>query len=182
MGTVTTLPRSRALTVADLDAMPDDGHRYELIDGSLVVTPAPSLRHQRMSMALTRVLLEHLPDDLELLSAPTDVHLAADTGVQPDLLVSRRSDLVGRALTVAPLLAVEILSSSTRLIDLSLKKARYERAGVASYWVVDPDEPHLMAWELRNDRYAQVADVSTGAQWTATSPFDVTIAPGRLLG
>ncbi len=46
MGTVTTLPRSRPLTRADLDAMPDDGHRYELIDGALIVTPAPSVGHQ----------------------------------------------------------------------------------------------------------------------------------------
>ncbi|HEX2894675.1 MAG TPA: hypothetical protein VHO29_11810 [Marmoricola sp.] len=83
MGTVATLPRSRALKVADLESMPDDGHRYELIDGSLVVTPAPSVRHQVVSMALTRALLAHVPDDLQLLSAPIDVHLAEDTGVQP---------------------------------------------------------------------------------------------------
>jgi Uma2 family endonuclease len=181
MGTVTTLPRGRALTVADLDAMPDDGHRYELIDGSLVVTPAPSIRHQVVSMALTRALLEHLPEDLQLLSAPTDVHLAEDTGVQPDLLVARRSDLDGRALSVPPLLAVEILSPSTRLIDLNLKRARYERAGVASYWVVDPDELRLVAWEVRDGVYVQVADVVGGATWVASRPYAVTIRPERLL-
>lgn len=181
MGTVTTLPQGRALTVADLDSMPDDGHRYELIDGSLVVTPAPTLRHQVVSMALTRQLLENLPPDLQLLSAPTDVHLAGDTGVQPDLLVALRADLSGRALTMPPLLVVEILSASTRLFDLSLKKARYERAGIASYWVVDPDALHLTAWELVDARYTQVADVGADGEWTAASPYAVTVAPGRLL-
>jgi Uma2 family endonuclease len=110
MEAVTTLPRGRALTVADLDAMPDDGHRYELIDGALIVTPAPVVRHQRVSMALTRVLLGNLPDDLELLAAPTDVKLADDTAVQPDLLVARTSDLTETNLPGPPLLAVEILS------------------------------------------------------------------------
>lgn len=181
MVTMTTLPWARPLTVADLDLMPDDGHRYELIDGSLIVTPAPLVIHQRVSMALTRVLLADLPDGFELLSAPTAVHLAGDTAVQPDLLVARRADLSGRALTVPPLLVVEILSPSTRLFDLNTKKARYERAAIASYWVVEPDALHLTAWELRDARYTQVADVGADGEWTAASPYAVTIAPGRLL-
>ena len=69
MEAVTTLPRGRALTVADLETMPDDGHRYELIDGALIVTPAPSPRHQRVSRNLLMALHAACPATLEVLCA-----------------------------------------------------------------------------------------------------------------
>jgi len=181
MGAVTTLPRGRALTVADLAAMPDDGHRYELIDGTLVVTPAPSLRHQRISGVLGTLLQSSAPRGLWVLAAPFDVVLADDTGVQPDLLVAPRDAFTDKNLPRAPLLVVEILSPSSRLFDLKVKKAAYERAGVVSYWVVDPDELRLIAWELQDGRYVEVADVAGDEEWTAAAPYDVTVVPGRLL-
>jgi len=181
MDAVTTLPRGRALTVADLAAMPEDGHRYELIDGALIVTPAPNLRHQAASLELSVLLHAACPEDLRVLTAPFDVLLADDTGIQPDLLVAHRRDFTERNLPVAPLLAVEILSPSTRLIDLNLKKARFERGGIASYWVVDPEVPSLVAWELRDGVYLQVADVSGDHAWTAEAPFQVTIIPSALV-
>jgi Uma2 family endonuclease len=182
MEAVTTLPRGRALTVADLAAMPDDGHRYELIDGALIVTPSPSLRHQAASLELSVLLHAACPSDLRVLAAPFDVVLGDDTGVRPDLLVARRGDFTERNLPVAPLLAVEILSPSTRLIDLELKRARFERARVASYWVVDPELPTtLVAWELRDGVYVQVADVSGDKPWTASAPYSVTVVPNALL-
>jgi Uma2 family endonuclease len=181
MEAVTTLPRGRALTVADLAAMPDDGHRYELIDGALIVTPAPGLPHQLASGELFLLLRMACPPGLLVLSAPFDVVLGDDTGVQPDLLIARRADFTERNLPVAPLLAVEILSPSTRLIDLNLKKARFERAGVASYWVVDPEVPRLVAWELHDPVYVQVADVSGDEAWTASAPYSVTVVPNALI-
>lgn len=181
MGSVTTLPQSRPLTRDDLDAMPDDGHRYELVDGALVVTPAPSPRHQSVVVRLTVLLDSVCPDDLKVLVAPLDVALAGDTVLQPDVLVTRRADLTARDLPVAPLLAVEVLSPSTRLIDLNLKKARYEAAGAPSYWVVDPGVPSLTAWELRDGRYTQVAHVSDADTFEASSPYAVSLTPARLM-
>jgi len=181
MGTVTTLPRGRALTRDDLDAMPDDGHRYELIDGTLIVTPGPSRRHQRMSFRLGVLLDAACPKELEVLAAPFDVALAVDTVVQPDLLVGRRSDFTERDLPVAPLLAIEVLSPSTRRVDLTLKRSRYEAAGCPSYWVVDPDEPSLTAWDLRDGEYVEVAHVVGDEEYAATAPYEVTVSPGRLL-
>ena len=109
MDAVTTLPRGRPLTRDDLESMPDDGHRYELIDGSLIVTPAPSVDHQRVLAALHLLLHAACPPDLEVLFAPVDVALAEDTVMQPDLLVARRRDLTQRDLPRAPALAVEVI-------------------------------------------------------------------------
>jgi len=182
MVSMTLLPQSRPLTRDDLDSMPDDGHRYELIDGALVVTPAPSVGHQRVLAGLHLLLARTCPPGLELLFAPLDVALADDTVMQPDLLVARREDFTSRALPTAPLLAVEILSPSTRRIDLTLKRSRYEAAGTASYWVVDPDDLTLTAWDLAEGRYVEVAHVAGDEEWTASSPFPVTVVPARLRG
>ncbi len=181
MEAVTTMPRGREFTRADLDAMPDDGHRYELIDGILVVTPAPSIRHQSTSAEIFALLRQACPSDLQVLFAPLDVALTDDTVMQPDLLVARRCDFTERDLPAAPLLAVEVLSPSTRRVDLTLKRSRYEAAGCAAYWVVDPEGPSLVAWELVDGLYVEVADVTGDESFTASQPYDVVVVPARLL-
>jgi Uma2 family endonuclease len=181
MGFVTTLPRSRPLTRDDLDAMPDDGHRYELIDGVLVVTPAPSWPHQRVVTRLLRLLDDACPEGLEVLVAPFDVALAVDTVLQPDVLIARVADLTFRDLPAAPVLAVQVLSPSTRRVDLTLKRSRYEEAGCSSYWAVDPLEPALTAWDLSGDTYVEVGSVSGADSWQATLPFPVAVCPADLL-
>ena len=189
MGTVTTLPgdqplvlpRSRPLTRADLETMPDDGHRYELIDGVLIVTPAPSWQHQRAVGRLLMLLTAACPPDLEAFVAPLDVTLAEDTVMEPDVLVARKADLGDRDLPAAPVLAVEVLSPSTRRIDLTLKRSRLEAAGCPAYWVIDPDEPSLTGWELRGDAYVRVAHVRGGEAFEATVPFSVRVVPADLV-
>lgn len=177
MEAMTTLPRSRALTRDDLHAAPDDGHRYELVDGVLVVTPAPGLSHQTVALRLAAALEAARPSELRVLTAPFDVVLDSDTVVQPDVLVARRADLTARDLPVPPLLVVEVLSPSTRRIDLTLKRSRYESAGVESYWVIDPDEPTLVAWELQGRGYVEVGRVSHDEPFRAQRPFEVTLVP-----
>lgn len=181
MMTVTTLPRSRPLTWRDLETMPDDGHRYELVDGALVVTPAPSTDHQGVALALAVLLRGACIPQLKVFMAPLAVLLAEDTELQPDVLVARRADLTHRNLPAAPVLAIEVLSPSTRLIDLNLKKARYEQAGCPSYWTVDPDRLELTAWEFIDGAYVQVAHVSGQEAFEATTPFPVTVVPADLL-
>jgi Uma2 family endonuclease len=181
MGPVTTLHRGRAFTRTDLESMPDDGRRYELIDGALLVTPAPSHRHQTAVVNLLVALERVCPAHLQVLVSPFDVALAPDSVLQPDLLVARRVDFTPHDLPVAPLLAVEVLSRSTRRIDLTLKKARYEAAGCSSYWVVDPEEPSLTAWDLRNGSYVEVAHAVADESVTLRSPYPVSLTPARLL-
>lgn len=179
--TVTVLPQSRPLTADDLATVPDDGHRYEIVDGTLIVTPAPSWRHQRVVARLLRTLMDGAVDGLEALAAPFDVRLADDTVLQPDVLVCRMADLTQRNLPVPPLLAVEVLSPSTRLIDLNLKRARYEAAGCPAYWVVDPDAPSITAWELRDGAYVEVAAVAGDDAFAADLPFPVALTPRNLV-
>ena len=181
MGTVTTLPWSRPLTYADLATMPDDGHRYELVDGTLIVTPAPVTRHQRAVLQLSLLLTAACPPELEVFVAPFDVVLADDTVLEPDVLVARRADLTDKNLPAAPVLAVEVLSPSTRRVDLLLKRSRLEAAGCPAYWVVDPDAPRLTAWELVEDRDAMVADVRGAEQFDARRPFAVSVRPSHLV-
>ncbi len=172
MVSVTVLPRSRPLTRADLDEMPDDGHRYELIDGTLVVTPAPAYGHQDVVGHLHLALTAACPPELKVILAPFDVALAEDTVMQPDLLVARRSDFTKRDLPAAPVLAIEVLSPSTRRLDVTLKRARFEAAGCGAYWVVDADEPSLTAWELREGR----------TSGSVTSAAVITSSPTRRSG
>lgn len=179
MGSVTALPRGQAFTRADLDAAPDDGRRREIVDGSLLVTPGPSRRHQRMVVALVMALETACPVDMEVLLAPFDVALAPGTVVQPDVLVGRKSELSERELAAAPLLAVEVLSPSTRHVDLALKKSLYEASGCGVFWVVDPDEPSITAWELHDGRYIRTAHAVGDRRFHATQPYDVTVTVAR---
>jgi Uma2 family endonuclease len=187
MTTMTLLPRSRPLTYADLEAVPDDGHRYEIVDGTLVVTPAPMWPHQRAVTRLAAALLAACPDNLDVLAAPLDVRLGDDTVLQPDVVVARVSDFVEGRLRGVPVLAVEVHSASTRLVDLPLKRAALERAGCPSYWLVDPDEPSLTVLELRSvlggpGRYEEVLRLTGAEEATIERPFLVRLAPARLVG
>lgn len=181
MEAMTTLSRSGPLTRAELDAMPDDGRRHELLDGVLVVTPAPRIAHQQAVVRLWAALDGASSAEHRVLVAPVDVVLDRTTVLQPDVLVARRTDLTVDALPAAPLLAVEVLSPSTRSVDLLLKKARYEAAGCPSYWVVDPDVPRLVAWDLVEGTYVEVADVSGDETFEARLPFPLSLAPRDLL-
>lgn len=101
------------LTRAELDALPDDGRRHELIDGAIIMTPSPEIGHQRivlrLAIALDAVLVT---TDLEVVIAPFDV-LLNDNVVEPDILVAPSGALVGRQLAAAPRLVVEVRSPST---------------------------------------------------------------------
>jgi Uma2 family endonuclease len=179
-------PHGGPFTRADLDHMPDDGRRYELIDGVLIVSAAPGRVHQRAAFRIARLLDDACPEGFEVLIAPFAVGLADDTEIQPDVLVGRDADFTPKDLPTAPALAVEVLSPSSRLIDTHVKRERFERAGTPAYWVVDPvarpAEARLIAWELGEDgHYRQVADITGDGRFDATIPYPVTIVPADLV-
>ena len=181
MEAMTLVLDDREWTLAERDALPDDGCRYELIDGALVVTPSPGADHQRAVRGLFLALDGACPPEFEIFFAPFDVLLDPKTAMQPDLLVARREDVGERGVTAAPVLAVEVLSPSTQVIDRNLKLQRFERAGMPNYWLVDPKRLVLSVYELADSRYQHIAEVAADETWTTERPFPVTIEPGTLL-
>lgn len=178
---MSVMPVNNLLTREDLDALPDDGLRHELIDGAFVMTPSPNVGHQRVSRALVLVLDAALRGtELEVVYAPLDVVLGPNV-VEPDLLVARTADFADRALPTAPLLVVEIRSPSTAWIDEGRKRSLYEEHGVTSYWLVDPHQPSITILELDdNGRYIEAAHASGDQTITVTSPVPVALNPAHL--
>jgi Uma2 family endonuclease len=173
---------SRPFTVHDLDRMPDDGRRYELVDGVLFVGPAPANPHQLVVSELLFVLRQVCPRGLRALIGP-GVAMSSSTELIPDLVVIPFEQLRGAKLTEPPLLTVEVRSPSTALVDLNMKKAVYERFGVECYWIVVPDvdKPQLIVFELRDGRYEQVAHVTGDEPFAAIRPFPVEVIPSMLV-
>ncbi|TAL21530.1 MAG: Uma2 family endonuclease [Frankiales bacterium] len=136
----TTLDPAGPWTFDQLGDLPDDGRRYEVVDGHLVVTPPPSQEHQLVANRLLRQLLAACPDEWEALSEFA-LPLGTD-GRVPDLAVVRRHALPGEA-PPHPLgpaefgLVVEVTSRSTRKTDLFAKPGEYAEAGIALFWRVE---------------------------------------------
>jgi Uma2 family endonuclease len=174
--------RAAPLSYRDLQELPDDGYRYELVDGQLLVTPAPNLGHQRCVARLFALLDAAAPPRLEVFVAPVDWFVSPLTVFQPDLLVVD-ADLPDDAkVTVTPQLVVEVVSPSTHRSDRSLKRDAYADAGVPCYWIVDPSVPSLLALRLVDaGRYEEEALVSGSTTYTARAPFAVTVVPEQLL-
>jgi Uma2 family endonuclease len=172
----------RPFTVADLDRMPDDGHRYELLDGALVVSPRPTNPHQEVAMELAVRLRSVCPRDLRVIPEPA-VQLSATTEFAPDIAVIERAQINASKCTVPPLLIVEIRSPSTALIDLGRKKAAYEQFSVPAFWVVDPrvKKPSLTVFELADGHCQQSAQVNGDEPYRAEKPFPVEIIPSALV-
>jgi Uma2 family endonuclease len=152
------LPKKLRYKAIDIWDTPDDGLRYEVIDGELYVSPAPGERHQNASMVLSSILHVHVrTHDLgRVYAAPFGVILDEDNGVQPDIVfVSReRLDIISeRGLESAPDLVVEILSPSTRRRDIGIKLRRYAASRVPHYWTLDPRRRTLEARRLVDGEY-----------------------------
>ena len=176
------LPPSGEWTVDDLDALPDDGLRRELVDGVVLVSPAPRPAHQAVVTALLRVLAPACPPELTVLAGPVGVRQGRSRELQPDLVVVETARLAEPVLTAPPRLVVEVASRSTRLVDRALKREVYADRGVPSYWLVGVEEPGVVVLELAGDgRYAEVARGGAGDAVEVTRPFPVRVEPGRLV-
>lgn len=145
-------------TYIDLLATPDDGNRYELVAGDIVMSPAPATKHQYALGQLHLRLSNHvLRRQLGLvLFAPVDVKLSVHNVLQPDLIVVSRARVkivTERFVDGPPDVIVEILSPSTRMQDLVTKAALYADHGVLEYWIVDPETDAIAIYSLREGRY-----------------------------
>ncbi|HEX9695097.1 MAG TPA: Uma2 family endonuclease [Actinomycetota bacterium] len=156
-------------TYAELSAFPDDGLRRELLDGGLIVSPAPTLRHQRISWRLTLAFGKHIETrgGGEMFHAPADVILSDINVVEPDLFFvadSQRDILTDANVQGVPSLIIEIVSDPRT--DRVLKRDTYARFGVPEYWIVDPDADRIEVYRLTDDRYAKPHILEAGDQLT----------------
>lgn len=166
---------SRPLTWDDLQTIPDDNFRYELLDGVLLVSPAPGTAHLLALTGIYDLLRRGCPDDLLVGVAPYDFTWRETTSLEPDVFVVRLSDLGEKRSTLPPLLAVEVVSPSSRRIDRGSKRLAYEEFGVPSYWVVDPATRSVQVLELHDDAYVERALLTGDDELTVERPFPVTL-------
>ncbi|WP_280399527.1 Uma2 family endonuclease [Nocardia carnea] len=179
-------------TAADLDHMPEDGLRYEVLNGQLVVNAAPKPRHQWLIRRVGRALDDAVPADCVVLEG-VGVLIGDDEPI-PDLIVAQGPiSWDDRGIPVEQVrLAVEVVSGSTTLADRMTKPVVYAAAGIPHYWRFEinsfkgrlPGEelPVLFAHTLGSEQsYEQTHRVCAGDSATLHTPFEITIAPAALL-
>lgn len=158
---------SRTATLADLDATPDDGRIYELLNGEIIVSAAPTWKHQIVSQMLNRLIdgwvVQH--EIGVALAAPVNVVLDGQNALQPDLIYVG-PDYAGQVLNGrfhgSPDLAVEIISPTSRGRDATLKPMRYALAGIREFWLADPELRIIAVFELDCDHYVDRAADADG--------------------
>ncbi|MBK8649269.1 MAG: Uma2 family endonuclease [Gemmatimonadetes bacterium] len=145
----------RDWTVDEVRALPDDGNRYEVIDGDLLVTPAPSWLHQQAAMEFLFLVRPYAHRcALDCYIAPAEVAFSPRRSVEPDLFVVPRMD--GRRATHFEevqrlVLAVEVISPSSARADRYRKRHLYQSEDVPEYWIVDPDARFVERWRPGDD-------------------------------
>lgn len=167
-------------TYAEYATLPENGRHYQLLGGELLMSPAPSFRHQDLLMRLGTALFSFVNARAlgKILVAPLDVILTDEDVVQPDVVFisnERRGIIVPEGLRGAPDLCVEILSPSNASLDRGAKRLLYARHGVIELWLVDPDANTVELFRLQeNAREA-------ARRWTAAGTLETALLPGFVL-
>jgi Uma2 family endonuclease len=154
-------PQASKLTYEDYVTLPNDGRRYEILDGELAVSPSPRTLHQRVAARLHFAMEAWLRQNRlgEIFIAPCDVILDRTTVVVPDLVFvsqTRAAIVTERAIEGSPDLIIEILSDSTERHDRGAKLKLYAQYGVDRYWIIDADARVLEVYALRDSTYEQI--------------------------
>ena len=155
---------ARRYTVEEVLAFPNDGNRYELVHGELLVTPAPRSRHQLVAGELYYRLRRYLDEhgrDVRVVFSPADIRWPDEVLVQPDVFVVPVQELVAEDWSSVRtlLLAVEVVSPSSARYDRVVKRRAYLEHGVATYWIVDPDARVVQVWHPDDERPEIVTDL-----------------------
>ncbi|MFS1300815.1 Uma2 family endonuclease [Streptosporangium longisporum] len=180
----TVLHGEPPFTVDDLLTFPDDGNRYELFNGSLLVSPSPIPLHQRAIARLMRILEDAAPPEYEPMQE-VNLRVSDRDFFIPDLVVVPTETVEETELMFAPrdlLLAVEIVSPSTRARDRHLKRAAYAAAGIPVYWRIElSDGPSIHVHELAGDEYKPAERHDAGEAANLSVPFEVSFDPAVLV-
>jgi Uma2 family endonuclease len=170
------MPAATKLTYADYAALPDDGKRYELIDGELLVNPSPVPIHQTIALNIASAFREYFRKHGGggVFVAPLDIVVSDAIVLEPDIIVIKhdRAGIVGpKNIVGPPHLLVEVLSGSTRRRDEVVKRGIYEQFGVDEYWIVDPDNELVRGYRRKGAAYLPVFDVNTVTGGIITTPL-----------
>ncbi|HEX8358633.1 MAG TPA: Uma2 family endonuclease [Longimicrobium sp.] len=165
-----TKPAFQHWTYAEFERLPDDGNRYEVIAGELVVSPSPGTQHQTIFGELFPLLKAFVRAHRlgNVLASPTDVLFAEGDYLVPDLLFvrSERTEIISaRGVEGPPDLVVEILSPSSTFRDRGIKRERYAHFGVPEYWIIDPRTQHMEVYRLAEDPSSPSVVVSDRFEW-----------------
>jgi len=174
------------LTYHDYLLLPDDGKRYEIIDGDLFVTPSPVTRHQLIVGRFLHNMMTYLETHPvgAVFTAPYDVVLSDTDIVEPDLLLvlhNGRAKITEKNVQGPPDMILEVLSPGTAARDRDLKRKRYERFGVQEYWLIDPDENTLEILALKGGQYVQVCRATHPAECASALLPGLVLDLGSLL-
>jgi Uma2 family endonuclease len=157
-----------------------DGDRYEIVDGRLQVTgPQPPSHHAAVTALLIKLKLA-CPPEFRVAVDSLDFRPTPHHTFRPDVLVCH-SDDAGPLFTPRLLLAVEVLSPSTRVTDVVHKRTLYEGFAVPSYWLLDPDRQELTVLELQHGHYTCQAVVQAEENHHVDLPFPLDLSPTELL-
>lgn len=168
--------QTKLITYDDYRTLPDDGKRYEIIRGKLIMAPAPILYHQIISGNLYKVLDSYVQKKSlgQVLYAPVDIVLSMTDVVQPDLMFisDERSHIITeKNIVEAPDLIVEIASEGTKIRDRTTKKDLYKKYGVKEYWIVYPDEREAEQFVLQDEAF-ELNDELTSSGKLASKVID----------
>ena len=186
MTTAPIYPQADPWTFEDLARLPDGPH-YEIIDGSLLVSPPPALFHQRSSLRLVEQIGLAAPPEWEaVLTSGVDVDVSF---LEPDIVVARTAAVDANPKRLASadvLLVVEVISPSNASIDRHEKPVRYAQAGIPHFWRVELEgdrSPYVVRYGLDDSgvRYAELGAVHAGEEETVDIGFPVTLRPAEFL-
>lgn len=169
MATVVAPPQPivKRMTYAEYRAMPDDGKRYELVEGVLREMPSPTTIHQRISLLLSTRLHSFVNEKQsgKVFYAPLDVHLTDELVYQPDVLFvakDGKAQVTERDVSGAPDLVVEIVSPASRNMDRKEKAGNYAKHGVREYWLVYPETLFIEVYGLREGKFQMLGRYGEG--------------------
>ncbi|MDZ7288988.1 MAG: Uma2 family endonuclease [candidate division KSB1 bacterium] len=159
IATVDTAKRLEVFTYEDYLQLPDDGKRYEIIDGELYMSPAPTLGHQRTIRRFLFVIEGFLQENPcgEVFQAPTDIILSDIDVLQPDIvfITKEKFDILTREnVQGAPDLVIEVLSPGTEKRDRTIKLKTYSKFGVREYWMANEEQETVEVWRRKDTKLA----------------------------
>jgi Uma2 family endonuclease len=186
MTTAPIYPQADPWTFDDLDRLPD-GYHYELIDGSLLVSPPPASFHQRSVLQLVEQLYESMPEELDV-QAPSGVEVKVSY-LEPDIAVVRTRVADRNVARFRPddvLLVVEVISPSNASIDRREKPIRYAEVGIPYFWRVELEgdlAPYVVCHGLDDSgaKYVEIGTVYAGDEETVDVGFPVTLRPAEFV-